>query len=285
MDETDVKQDARTKRVWVLFLKELPWRWILVTLGAVAVLSGIEYQFSLLHELTGLNSWVFLSGLVAPTLFWFGYLYHKDRYVPEPIPVLLFSYLAGIAAGFGCSFLYDLTVSIGLPHDPWAMAENNRGGFLLYCLLVIGPVEEICKFLPFWLMCMRFKTFDEPIDGFIYASFIALGFASYENVIYFQFLEGFELYGRAIASPLVHTMFASIWGYACSKSHLAGGLKFFPVAMALLVSALVHGIYDFFATDPALRLGAALAIFLIWSWRIHIIRRLHAIHLKTPGNQ
>ena len=52
------------------------------------------------------------------------------------------------------------------------------------CFLVIGPCEELAKFLAVRLFVYRNKEFNEPLDGIIYAAAAALGFASLENVLY-----------------------------------------------------------------------------------------------------
>ena len=42
------------------------------------------------------------TAFVAPTVFWVGYLYYKDRYRPEPLRALGVAYLLGIIAGWLC---------------------------------------------------------------------------------------------------------------------------------------------------------------------------------------
>jgi RsiW-degrading membrane proteinase PrsW (M82 family) len=253
-----------------------------VALGLLVFLAGLvtEFRHAIVLPSEGLNVRVLLSGILAPAMFWIGYLYFKDRYTPEPAPAILLSYVLGLVAGALCILLYDLSVWLGLPDDPFTLAETDRWAFFLYSLLVIGVVEEVCKFLPFWLVCMRFRKFDEEIDGFIYASAVALGFASYENLLYLPYLEGANLYGRAIASPLTHTIFASIWGYTCARARIAGRPIIWPALGGLLIAAALHGIYDFFATDSVMGAGAALTILVLWLWRICVIRGLHRAHQK-----
>ena len=57
------------------------------------------------------------------------------------------------------------------------MAETNLPGLITYAILGIGLIEELAKMIPFVLVIIHLKSFNEPIDGLIYASFIALGFA------------------------------------------------------------------------------------------------------------
>jgi RsiW-degrading membrane proteinase PrsW (M82 family) len=49
------------------------------------------------------------------------------------------------------------------------------------------------------LIVLRFRSFDEPFDGIIYASFIALCYATTENVQYLQYLTPIEAIARGFA--------------------------------------------------------------------------------------
>ena len=216
-----------------------------------------------------------LTAFVAPTAFWIGYLYYKDRFQPEPLRIVGIAYLLGIATGWLCVGGYRLAEMMGAPQDPLLLADTDRAAFLVYCIFVVGLLEEACKMLPLVLVVIHLRHFDEVLDGIVYASAIALGFATYENSLYLPLLDGFERWGRAIASPLVHTIFSSIWGYIIASAVLSGR-RVLPAALGGLgLAALLHGVYDFLTLNPALRLGAALLILGIWVWRIRTIERLH----------
>ena len=217
---------------------------------------------------------IFLSAITAPAIFWIFYFYYKDRFQPEPIYNLGITYIFGLVAAFACTKFYGLLPFIGLPDDPSFLMEGHRIQFLFYSLGVTGVVEEFFKFLPFLIIIARFKSFDEKIDGIIYASIIALGFASYENMGYLVNMDGFELFGRAFASPLTHTIFSSIWGYTVgiAKIHNKSILK--ASIMGILLAAFIHGIFNFFTTSTALRVLSAGVILVIWLWRIRILQKL-----------
>jgi len=217
--------------------------------------------------------WIIFSGIIAPAIFWIGYLYYKDRFQPEPIRNIGTTYILGIIAAFACSKFYALLPLIGLPEDPSAIMDSNRIQFLGYSVGVTGLVEEFFKFLPFLLIIVRFKAFDEKIDGIIYASTIALGFASFENMRYLAYMEGFELFGRAFASPLTHTIFSSIWGYTAGIARIYNKSLFKASLKGILLAAIFHGIFNFFTTSSALRIISAVIILIIWIWRIRILKK------------
>ena len=219
--------------------------------------------------------------IFAPAIFWIGYFYYHDRCKPEPLVLTAFTFLLGFLSGLLCIRFYDIVLPLaGIPFDPEALQGMNLP-FFGYCIVVVGLVEEIFKFLPF-LVIMRFSDFNEEIDGIFYASACALGFASYENVHYLPGLTGLALFGRAFASPLTHTIFASVWGYMVGRARL-GKKKFASaVGKGVGLAALLHGLYDFLTYSPWLRLFSALLILAVWLWRIRTSELL-AKKIKTPG--
>jgi RsiW-degrading membrane proteinase PrsW (M82 family) len=122
--------------------------------------------------------------------------------------------------------------------------------------LVIGPAEELFKFLAVRLVMYRHPEFDEPLDGIIYASAAALGFASVENVFYvIDFTHGLGVRWAALGlrSFLAlpgHVIFAAVWGYALGRK------KFdptYPVWSRVALASLLHGVYDFVLIFPPTR--------------------------------
>jgi len=215
--------------------------------------------------------------VVIPVLFWAAYHYHKDRHLPEPPLNLLLCFVLGVVAAGLSKLMYMGLDPLGLRLDAVALGTENPLGLLAYALMAIGPIEEFAKLLPFVVVVLRFKAFDEPLDGIIYASFIGLGYAATENLYYLDFLTPLEAAARGFASPVVHILFASIWAHWITQARMQHN----SIAKALLpgftLSALLHGIYDFLVLlNPvsALPIAAALII-VIWIWRLVLMRRLH----------
>lgn len=199
--------------------------------------------------------------IAIPAICWLAALRYLDRYRPEPLYLILLAYLLGFPAAWLGGALYDLTIACGLPNDPFALARESRVGFFAYVLLVVGPIEELAKLVPFLLVFPWLRAFDGKLDGFIYAGAVGLGFASYENLTYVPALPTAVAAGRSIASPLIHALFAGIWGHACACARVDGRGIWGPTLAWLAASALLHGLYDFCATDPDLTwLGALIVL-------------------------
>ena len=218
--------------------------------------------------------------IVAPSLFWGFYIFYKDRYKPEPIGKLALSYLLGIGSAYLALGIYAL-LEIAVPLvDPLELMLHDRAGFFLFSTLAIGPIEEISKLLPFLLFCTRFRQFDEKMDGIVYASMLGLGFASIENFRMTEALEGFELYAHAIASPIVHMSFASIWGVAYSSARFRGQRTWLVTSPAFFLGAALHGIYDFLATEARLAFTSAGVILILWVFGIFVMKRFQRQQLR-----
>lgn len=225
---------------------------------------------------------VYLLPVILPVFFWAAYHYHKDRHLPEPLSHLLLAFFLGVGSYYLGMAMYEALGLVGLRYDAYLLAETNLPGLFVYAILAIGTIEELAKMIPFLLIIIHFKEFDEPIDGIIYGSFIAMGFAAVENIQYLQFVTGAEAWARGFAGPVVHIVFASIWGYYIGRAYLCRKYLGLTIIAALAFTALLHGIYDIVVIalpTPALPVAAFL-IAGIWLWRLQLIRDLH---MMRPG--
>lgn len=227
---------------------------------------------------------VLLGPIVLPVLFWAWYHYHQDRHLPEPVLHLFFAFALGGGAYWLGKLMYQGLDLIDLRFDAFLLADTDRPLLLLYALLAIGPIEELAKLVPFLLVIRHFSEFDEPLDGIIYASFIALGFAAVENYFYLPMITSGEALARGFAGPVVHIVFASIWGFYIGRACLDGEKLIRTILVALAGTALLHGLYDYLVIAmPLFALPvSALLVLAIWVWRMYLIRGLqHAA--RGPG--
>ncbi len=214
------------------------------------------------------------AAVLLPAVFWIGYFHYKDRLRPEPAFNLLLSYLLGFASGLACFALYAGLAKAGIGVDFQALlVRTTPMQFFSYSVVFIGLIEELFKFLPFILAVSRFKAFDEPIDGIVYAAALAVGFASFENLGYLRHLGGLAFWGRAVASPLTHTVFSSIWGYAVARAVLLKGSVVFASVAGIALAGLAHGLFDYLTYSPSLRILSAVLILVIWAWGIVKLER------------
>jgi RsiW-degrading membrane proteinase PrsW (M82 family) len=187
----------------------------------------------------------------------------KDFLNPEPRRMLALSYLLGAGAALVGLALYYLLPLLGVPEDP----GGTPWEILLYCLLIVGPIEEGVKFVAARFFIFRSVHFDEPIDGLIYSSAIAIGFASFESLIYTSIMEWPYQLARAVTAPLTHSLFASIWGFATAYAFFRTRNKatsFLLQAGSLVIAIIAHGLYDFVLLAQNLTFAASGISLIIW---------------------
>jgi len=228
----------------------------------------------------GLDGIAYWATLLIPVFFWGAYHHYKDRHRPEPILMLVLASTLGYCSAYLAMIMYTTLDYFGLRYDAFELAESSRLGLFWYAVLAIGPIEELAKFIPFSLILIRLPHFDEPLDGVIYASFIALGFSLHENEQYLQYLESGEAVARSIASPMIHVLFASIWGYAYGYANIHKLNRVVATILGLVVSMVLHGVFDFFSIGVSAWTSVAppLIILAIWLWRMFMIRHPHSHH-------
>jgi protease PrsW len=187
----------------------------------------------------------------VPGLLWLSYIRYQDRAAPEPMHLVALVFFLGMAATLPASLgnsLFERWLTSDFLPMVKGMGFGNLSNesltilfhFLLF-FLIIGPIEELSKFLVVRLSIYYHPEFNEPIDALVYCAAAALGFASVENVIY-ALQEGHAvLYLRALLSVPGHLLFSAIWGFGLARAKFAGK----SVLPSLLLAAFLHGLYDF----------------------------------------
>ena len=176
----------------------------------------------------------------APGIFWLWLIYKGDKYRPEPRPQIIRTFLLGIAVAIPVAIieaiLYPGTIETqqGLP----------LGTAAYVAFIVAGLTEETGKFLIVRRTIYNSPYFDEPVDGMVYSSAAALGFASLENLGYVLGLGWRIILVRGPISTVAHILFSAMWGYPIALNKLSGGKR--PLVWAGLLGAIVaHGLFDF----------------------------------------
>jgi len=218
--------------------------------------------------------WKILASIIGPAIFWVGYFYYKDRQQPEPLINLLEAFLLGFLSGFLCFITYRQLPLLGLPAGfNLVVAKGQAKEIFYYSLGVVGPLEEIFKFLPFAIFIMKWRDVDEPSDGVVYAASVAIGFASFENLGYLPMMTGLAFFGRALASPLTHALFSSVWGFSVAKARMKGQSQFLAALFSLPLAAVFHGLFNVFTVSNHLRIYSAILVLILWLAIIYLLER------------
>jgi protease PrsW len=117
-----------------------------------------------------------LLAALAPACIWLWYFYRRDKR-PEPIG------LVGLGFFLGVGIVYPTCAvqRVLLPHLPNLSPEQDFDLLFLSTTLLAGLVEEMAKFSVVLLVFAWRREFDEPVDGLIYATAVAMGFSAGED--------------------------------------------------------------------------------------------------------
>ena len=191
---------------------------------------------------------ILVIAAVVPAVFLMLKAYRSDRLEKESPAILwdlvkagLLSSLMALVAERVLVFILNLFVS-----------DDRLYNILLY-FGVVACAEEGAKYFMLTRHSWRSPEFDCQYDGIVYAVFVSLGFALWENVSYvMQYGFGTAIL-RALTAIPGHACFGVFMGvfYGIAKKYDARGVpettKTFRV-LAFVVPALLHGAYDYIAS-------------------------------------
>ena len=172
---------------------------------------------------------------VLPAAVLLIYVYQHDRVEREPTGLLLL-----------CSIVLE---TIGQVVLGWLVTPGTLLHTVLTAFLVVAAVEEGTKFFFLKQRTWYDYNFNYRFDAIVYAVFVSLGFAAFENIKYvFHFGLSVAL-PRAFLSIPGHMAFAVFMGvyYGRAKMRESRGYRMAAkadLAMAYIVSLLLHGFYD-----------------------------------------
>lgn len=209
----------------------------------------------------------FLSGFL-PMLFFAWIMYWLDRYEKEPKLLLGAVFLWGAIFAAGSAFIINTILGLGIfLFTSSEIATDFASGSL------IAPfVEEILKGLAVLTVFLVFRReFDSILDGIIYASVTALGFAATENT-YYIYAYGFHENGwigiwsmffvRVFLVGWQHPFYTSFTGIglAISRMKRVHWQKITAPLVGFSLAVFSHSLHNTFSTLfpglPGLSIGA-----------------------------
>jgi RsiW-degrading membrane proteinase PrsW (M82 family) len=199
-----------------------------------------------------------------------------DRYDPEPLwALMLVLGWGGIAAcgfsGFVNTFVEAVGASIG----------GREFGEILGACISAPLVEEFTKGIAvFFIFFFWRREFDGVVDGVIYATFAALGFAAVENILYYGNAAKTELLThkegifagtflvRGILAPWGHPLYTSMTGlgFGISRETTRTWLKWLAPFGGYLFAAFLHSTWNTAAT-----ISNALVVLMLPLWLLFVL--------------
>ena len=192
---------------------------------------------------------VLITAAVLPALYLLYCIYQADRVEKEPAGLLVSLAISGIIA----TFLAMVTESIGYMFVSGVFWEGSVLYNFFFYFFVVALSEEGFKYLLLKKRTWNSPAFNCRFDGVVYAVFVSLGFALWENISYVG-LYGLEVaLLRAVTAIPGHAcfgVFMGVWYGLAKKFDMYGNeekAKRYR-KLAVVCPILLHGSYDFIAS-------------------------------------
>lgn len=221
-------------------------------------------------------------------VFFIGYFLYKIDCDKEPTKLLVKLLFFGVCSCFPAIYLSTILGWLFPPEE-----EMNLVTLFFYVLISIAFVEELCKFVFTYIGSYNHDAFNNLYDMIIYATFVSLGFALFENIIYV--FDGGLVVGiiRALLAVPGHACDGIVMGYYLGLSKISyynknKNLMIKNMVLGLVLPVLMHTFYDYclFANSVLLLillLGYVLFIYIFLYNRIRHISR-YSKDFKSKAN-
>lgn len=218
----------------------------------------------------------------VPAVAWLWFFWTRDRYEREPRRLIGKLFVWGV---FSAPWALGLALFLARL-ERYVDAVGRAGAIPVAIVLLFGLVfvkalnEEVMKYLVTANSTRTDPNFNEPVDGMIYMTTAALGFAAAENFLYIfgtytgilagaaeagvaaaealpaAALQAFGIVAplRSLLSATGHVAMSGIVGY-CLGQAVVGRRSGRVVLAGLLLAALLHAAYNF-PTSLAQKLDA-----------------------------
>ncbi|MGI5850163.1 MAG: PrsW family intramembrane metalloprotease [Christensenellales bacterium] len=203
----------------------------------------------------------------------------QDRYDKEPKKLLLKIFLLGIVATIPTMAVETIGHYFNI--------FTGLVGLIFEAVVVIGFSEEFFKRLVVVKYAYHHPAFNEKLDGIVYCSIAALGFATLENIFYVVSYSSYNpdiWITRGLVSVPAHMLLGITMGYYLSLS------KFCPdqrncaayFKKSLYIPALLHGAFDFILMRSIPAFSLLLVPFIIFLW-ITSLKKLRKYYKESKA--
>ena len=213
----------------------------------------------------------------VPMFIFAAFVYWLDRYEKEPRILLGATFFWGVVIAAGGAFIINTAFGIGI-----YIFTGSEGAADIGTTSIVAPiVEESLKgFAVVIVFFLFYKEFDSILDGVIYGSIAALGFAATENTLYI-YRNGYQDGGwsglfllafiRVVIVGWQHPFYTSFTGigFAVSRTNKNIFIKLIAPVIGFGVAVTTHAFHNTFGGLIGGLEGLAAGTFVDWvGWTI-----------------
>ena len=210
----------------------------------------------------------------APGIILVLFIVFQDRFDREPVMLLVKIFVLGMVAIIP-------TVVVEMIGQYFNIFSGYIG-LLFEAFIVIGLTEEFFKRKIVLKYAYNHPAFNERLDGIVYCSVAALGFATLENIFYVISYYTYDpdlWITRAFLSVPIHMLLGITMGYYLAMARFCPDPKrcasYFK--KSLFIPVLLHGAFDFIlmTSIPAASLLIIPLVAYLWISSMIKLRRYH----------
>jgi RsiW-degrading membrane proteinase PrsW (M82 family) len=220
-----------------------------VLAGLIALFFGLLVLLLIGIETGPVALFLGLLAATIPVPIYVALVLWIDRYEAEPLWMLATAFLWGALFAPFFAFLFNTIVAVLV-----TLLAGEKAGEAFAAVISAPIVEEIGKALILFIFFFWKKDeFDGVVDGIVYASLAALGFAMTENILYYgrAALGGGESLTltfmiRGLFAPYSHPLFTSVTGIGLGLARQSNNtaVKILAPVAGLLTAIFMHSIWN-----------------------------------------
>ena len=213
---------------------------------------------------------------ITPAVILMIVIYRADKLEKESLGLLMRIIIFGALAIPVAIALETVGESFVLPV---LFRENSLNWLLFDNFIVIALSEEFSKFIFMKRITWRNREFNCQFDAVVYCVIASLSFALIENLGYVGMMGLSVGLMRAVTAVPGHACFGAIMGiyYGRAKRFESEGHAGKAASLrkaAVIIPALWHGAYDFFATIDSAYVGGFFGLVVVmYIYTIHLVRK------------
>lgn len=214
-----------------------------------------------------------VGAAIAPSIAILCYIYLRDHLQPEPISMVVRTFLFGILLVFPIMLLQYII------QNEWGLTQP-----FFQAVIASALIEEFFKWLVVYHTAYKHMAFDEPYDGIVYAVSVSLGFASLENLFYL-IINGLDVaFWRALLPVSSHALFGIWMGYylGLCKFSKQRKIKTTRLIVSVLLPIVLHACYNLILLSTEYWLWLIIPFMVILWWNgLKKVRQAHEFASKN----
>lgn len=217
-------------------------------------------------------NFILIAAAIIPAAFLMIRVYRADHLEKESPAMLWRLVIGGVLASLIALVLEKV---FGLLLNVTVSTSSSAYNVILY-FIIVAFSEEGAKYFMLWRRSWRAVEFDCQYDGVVYAVFVSLGFAIWENISYVLMYGFSTALVRAVTAIPGHACFGVFMGvfYSIAKKYWLrrqNGMSVLFRVLAVIIPALLHGTYDYIASAGNTEHGWFFVIFIVVLFGISFI--------------